>query len=124
MRLGLALDLEIIGNGTALNPRQLRLSSLLGGLDIRLCHAPFSQVSPFFNEGPEALLEGVLPSVQSARVLAGAGDTVGSFASAGTDCYGEFRQMIKTPSGFFNFDGASSSPGSRPRVSKMPSIKE
>ena len=93
-------DMRWVGSKSA-GHRHLCISPLLlqFGLDIRLCDN--MGISPFFNECTEAMLDDLLPGVQSARLLGGDESVKETKYGHFGDCYSEFReQMRSNPSRF------------------------
>lgn len=111
------VNVDLVGN-RALKQQQAKLihEDLLG-LDIRLCDRTEGPLS-FFHESNAALMDGLLGGVQSNRVSGGGPDVRETKFQGFGDCYSEFREMAKNPSGFFH---ARSLPTVRVSDLKLPS---
>jgi len=113
---GIAVDL--MGN-RALGQQQARLlhPDLLG-LDVRMCDRAGAPLT-FFHESNDALMEGLLPGVQSNRIHGGGPEVKEDKFQTFGDCYSEFREMMGTPSRF-----VTGKTGSVMRGARTPSLKE
>jgi hypothetical protein len=113
---GIAVDL--MGN-RALGQQQARLihPDLLG-LDLRMCDRAGAPLT-FFHESNDALMEGLLPGVQSNRIHGGGPEVKEDKFQTFGDCYSEFREMMGSPSRF-----VTGKAGSVVRVARAPSLKE
>eukprot|EP01035_Chromulina_nebulosa_P036043 gene36043-48501_t len=95
LSLSTPLLLESIGARAsygANNREQIQLNSplLYPALDLRITE--HAVLSPYFNEGPRAVLEGTIASIQSDRIFGGGGNVLEG--KLGGSCWTEFHAMV------------------------------